>query len=143
MVTEHYESLFRDKKKRVQSDLHSHNSNSSLTVSIREKMWRGVRVSCSLIAESQQQVLRNVSAVVLKRCNSTAAVAQARPEEWEYAKPFENIPGPKPLPIIGNIWRFIPYLGNVTYCFVTPFKVHQQSESMQLKCALSICPIIL
>jgi len=94
-------------------------------------MWRGVRVSCSLIAERQQQVLRNVSAAVLKRCNSTAAVAQARPEEWGYAKPFEDIPGPKPLPIIGNIWRFIPYLGNVPYCFVTPFKVHQQSETTQ------------
>jgi hypothetical protein len=89
-----------------------------MTVSIREMMLRGVGVSCRLIAESQQQVLRNVSAVVLKRFNSTAAVAQARPEEWEYAKPFEDIPGPKPLPIIGNIWRFIPYLGNVTYCFL-------------------------
>jgi len=75
-------------------------------------MWRGVRLSCSLIAE-RQQVFRNVSTVVLKRCNSTAAVAQARPEKWDYAKPFEDIPGPKPLPIIGNAWRFIPYLGNV------------------------------
>ena len=81
-------------------------------------------MSCCLLAERQQQVLRNVSAVVFKRCNSTAAVAQARPEEWDYAKPFEDIPGPKPLPIVGNTWRFIPFLGNVTYCFVTPFKVH-------------------
>ena len=111
-------------KKHVQSGLYRHDSNSVLTVSVREMMWRGVRVSCSLIAEGQQQVLRNVSAVVFKRCNSTAAVAQARPEEWDYAKPFEDIPGPKPLPIVGNTWRFIPFLGNVTYCFVTPFKVH-------------------
>jgi hypothetical protein len=105
-------------------------------------MRRGVRVSCSLIAESQQQVLRNVSAVVLKRCNSTAAVAQARTEEWDCAKPFEDIPGPKPLPIIGNTWRFIPYLGNVTYCFVIPFKIRQKSESKQQKCALSVCPSV-
>ena len=97
-------------------------------------------MSCSLIAEGQQQVLRNVSAVVFKRCNSTAAVTQARPEEWDYAKPFEDIPGPKPLPIVGNMWRFIPFLGNVTYCIVTPFKIHQNSESMQQKCALFICP---
>jgi hypothetical protein len=54
---------------------------------------------------------------VFKRCNSTAAVTQARPDEWDYAKPFEDIPGPKPLPIIGNTWRFIPFLGNVIYCF--------------------------
>jgi len=105
-------------------------------------MWRGVRVSCCLIAASQQQVLRNVSAVVLKRCNSTAAFAQVRPEEWEYAKPFEDIPGPKPLPIIGNVWRFAPYIGNVTYWFVTPFKVHQQSESKQQKFALSFCSYV-
>jgi hypothetical protein len=139
MVTEQYDSLLRDKK-HAQSGLCRQNSNSSLTVSVREMMRRGVRVTCSLIAERQQQVLRNVSAVVLKRCNSTAAVAQARPEEWGYAKPFEDIPGPKPLPIIGNTWRFIPYLGNVIYCFVTPFKFHQQSENLQQKCALSVCP---
>jgi len=102
-------------------------------------MWRGVRVSCSLIADSHQQVLRNVSAVVLKRCNSTAAVAQVRPEEWGYAKPFEEIPGPKPLPIIGNMWRFIPYLGNVI-CFLTPLNETQRSETMRQKCALFICP---
>jgi hypothetical protein len=79
---------------------------------------------------------------VFKRCNSTAAVTQARPEEWDYAKPFEDIPGPKPLPIVGNMWRFIPFLGNVTYCIVTPFKIQQQSKSMQQKCALSICPYV-
>jgi hypothetical protein len=86
-----------------------------MTVSASEMMWRGVGVSCCLIGKSQQQVLRNVSVLVLKRCNSNAAVAQARPEEWEYAKPFEDIPGRKPLPIIGNMWRSIPYLSNVTY----------------------------
>jgi hypothetical protein len=104
-------------------------------------MLRGFRVSCSLIAESQQQVLRNVSAFVLKRCNSTATVAQARPEEWDYARPFEDIPGPKPLPIIGNTWRFIPYLGNVTYCSITPFIVYQQSDSIQRNTALIHMPV--
>ena len=124
-------SRYSEIRKHVQSGLYRQNSNSYLQVGVCEMMWRDVRVSCCLIAESQQQVLRNVSALMLKRCNSTAAVTQARPEEWEYAKPFEDIPGPKPLPIIGNSWRFIPYLGNVIYCFVTPFKIHQQSESMQ------------
>jgi hypothetical protein len=80
-------------------------------------MWRRVHLSICLNAESKQQVLRNVSALVLKRCNSTAAVTQARPAEWGYAKPFEDIPGPKPLPIIGNTWRFIPYIGNFNYLF--------------------------
>jgi hypothetical protein len=92
-----------------------------MTVSVREMMRCGVRVSNWLLAEGHQQVLRNVSALVLQRCNSTAAVTQARPEEWDYAKPFEDIPVPKPLPIIGNTWRFIPFLGNVIYCFFLPF----------------------
>jgi hypothetical protein len=113
--------------------IYTHNSNSVSTVCVREMMWRGVGVSLWLIAESQQQVLRNVSAVVLKRCNSNAAVAQARPEEWSYAKPFEDIPGPKPLPIIGNTWRFIPYLGNVTFCFLTHLNDNKSSENKQQK----------
>jgi hypothetical protein len=92
-------------------------------------MLRGIRVSCCLTAESQQQVLRNVSALVIKRWNSTAAVTQARPEEWGYAKPYEDIPGPKPLPVIGNAWRFIPHIGNVTYRYVTPFIVYKQGDS--------------
>jgi hypothetical protein len=63
----------------------------------------------SLVAEAQ----RPVRTVVFKRCNSTVAATQIRPDEWDYAKPFEDIPGPKSLPIIGNAWRFIPYIGNV------------------------------
>ncbi|CAG9837179.1 unnamed protein product [Diabrotica balteata] len=32
----------------------------------------------------------------------------ANPEGWENAKPFESMPGPKPLPVLGNMWRFFP-----------------------------------
>nr|UZE89855.1 cytochrome P450 CYP12AR1 [Chrysoperla zastrowi sillemi] len=32
--------------------------------------------------------------------------------EWNEALPFEFLPGPKPLPIIGNAWRFFPFIGN-------------------------------
>ncbi|KAF7283082.1 hypothetical protein GWI33_001488 [Rhynchophorus ferrugineus] len=34
-----------------------------------------------------------------------------RPEGWDQAKPFSSIPGPKPLPILGNVWRFFPGIG--------------------------------
>lgn len=27
--------------------------------------------------------------------------------EWEYALPYEDIPGPKPIPILGNTWRWV------------------------------------
>ena len=48
---------------------------------------------------------------VVKRHNSTVAAAQAVQDELDTAKPYESIPGPKPLPLIGNVWRFLPYIG--------------------------------
>ncbi|XP_063537986.1 probable cytochrome P450 49a1 [Cydia strobilella] len=27
-------------------------------------------------------------------------------------RPWEEVPGPKPLPLVGNTWRFAPYIGN-------------------------------
>ena len=30
---------------------------------------------------------------------------------WKQAKPYSEIPGPKPLPFVGNTWRFIPFIG--------------------------------
>lgn len=30
---------------------------------------------------------------------------------WEDAKPFEDMPGPKSLPVIGNVHRFLPFIG--------------------------------
>ncbi|XP_018572395.1 cytochrome P450 CYP12A2 [Anoplophora glabripennis] len=34
-----------------------------------------------------------------------------KPREWNDALPYESIPGPKPLPLIGNIFRFLPFIG--------------------------------
>lgn len=33
--------------------------------------------------------------------------SSAKPPGWDDAKPFAQIPGPKPLPVIGNSWRFV------------------------------------
>ena len=44
---------------------------------------------------------------------ATAAAAdevETRPSEWDKAKPYSSIPGPKPLPIpYGNFWRFTSF----------------------------------
>lgn len=32
--------------------------------------------------------------------------------EKSYAKPFNEIPGPRELPLIGNSWRFAPIIGD-------------------------------
>ncbi|XP_025833179.1 probable cytochrome P450 49a1 [Agrilus planipennis] len=38
--------------------------------------------------------------------------AASKPDNWDNAKPFSEIPGPKPLPLLGNMWRFIPVIGD-------------------------------
>lgn len=38
-------------------------------------------------------------------------IQHGKPEGWDQAKPFEQIPGPKPIPLLGNFWRFLPGIG--------------------------------
>ncbi|KAJ8924326.1 hypothetical protein NQ315_007122 [Exocentrus adspersus] len=40
-----------------------------------------------------------------------ATESNEKPLDWDGAMPYESIPGPKPLPVIGNLWRFLPYIG--------------------------------
>lgn len=77
------------------------------------------RVVCASVfgASNPQPVLRNVCAIVVKRHDATIAATQTISEEWDNAKPYEDIPGPKPLPVVGNIWRFFPYIGDLSIEF--------------------------
>lgn len=56
--------------------------------------------------------LRNGSTISTASVNSvnkkTEVAENAKPEGWDQAKPFEEIPGIKPLPLIGNNFRFLP-----------------------------------
>ncbi|RZC10203.1 hypothetical protein BDFB_005201 [Asbolus verrucosus] len=73
--------------------------------------------------------------------------ADIKPNGWDEAKPFEAIPGPKPLPIIGNTWRFIlPKIGTFYGInFLDLFKIlHEQyGDVMILKGMLSRKPMVL
>ncbi|XP_069671910.1 probable cytochrome P450 301a1, mitochondrial [Periplaneta americana] len=66
-------------------------------------------IRCLLGSSKQQAVLFGV-----KRWSTAAAAQRAIPQEWDNAKPYEDMPGPKPLPILGNAWRFIPKIGNLS-----------------------------
>ena len=72
-------------------------------------MLRGVVIISQSLRK--QSVRNNFASLVTKRNGAAAVAAQSVHDEWESAKPFEDIPGPKPLAIIGNLWRFLPYIG--------------------------------
>lgn len=51
----------------------------------------------------------------VNRTNSSIAIGRQREIENVEGIPYRYIPGPKPLPILGNSWRFIPYIGEFIF----------------------------
>ncbi|XP_057340783.1 probable cytochrome P450 49a1 [Microplitis mediator] len=43
---------------------------------------------------------------------SSAVIDNLTTEELNLVRPYGEIPGPKPIPLLGNTWRFIPYIGD-------------------------------
>lgn len=41
----------------------------------------------------------------------TQGVIEAAVDEWSLARPYSEVPGPTPLPLIGNTWRLLPVVG--------------------------------
>ena len=72
-------------------------------------------VSALQVPAVQNGVLRNVTAVLFVKTNSTAAAKAAVSDDVSSAKPYEDIPGPKPVPVFGNALKFIPGLGKCIY----------------------------
>jgi hypothetical protein len=35
--------------------------------------------------------------------------------DWDHARPYSEVPGPKPLPLVGNAWRFMPGIGTLVF----------------------------
>ncbi|EFA02807.1 cytochrome P450 301B1 [Tribolium castaneum] len=60
-----------------------------------------LRAAKRVISSSSQQQLGVISAIEENHC-----------KEWADAVPYEEVPGPKPLPFLGNTWRFIPFIGD-------------------------------
>lgn len=47
----------------------------------------------------------------VKREQELLEPSLAETEEWSLAKPYSEVPGPRPLPLIGNTWRLLPIIG--------------------------------
>ncbi|GLH07258.1 Putative cytochrome P450 301a1, mitochondrial [Gryllus bimaculatus] len=54
---------------------------------------------------------RSTAAATPLDATAAADAAAARSAEWERAKPYHAIPGPKPFPLLGNLPLFLPGIG--------------------------------
>jgi hypothetical protein len=70
-------------------------------------------VSGLLRSVAHQLPLRSTSVITVRTRNATTETRQLFQAEWDKARPYEDVPGPKPLPLIGNFWRFLPYIGQL------------------------------
>ena len=64
------------------------------------------------------------SALLASRCHTArctaSSVAALKDEVQECARPYSEVPVPKPLPLVGNTWRFLPFIGKVKEKFPCP-----------------------
>jgi hypothetical protein len=47
---------------------------------------------------------------VINNLNKSSVIAEQNKNNNKL-KTFESISGPKPLPLIGNVWRYLPFIG--------------------------------
>ena len=70
--------------------------------------------------------------VVLARRYSTAGISSA--SEWEAAKPYESIPGPKQIPLLGNIPALV--IGQYAIKSNDFVDVHRRYANLHVKCMI-------
>lgn len=66
-----------------------------------------------LLQKCHQQAVAFASPGVIQRSQSAVACDPVSPEALNNARPFEETPGPKGLPIVGNVYRYLPGIGNI------------------------------
>jgi hypothetical protein len=52
-----------------------------------------------------------------KRLRSHVSVAHEELEALSTVRPYSEIPGPKPIPLLGNTWRLLPVVGKLIFFF--------------------------
>lgn len=51
------------------------------------------------------------SRILICRAKSTTVLTNLTQDDVDYAKEYSELPGPKSLPLLGNNWRFMSYIG--------------------------------
>lgn len=82
--------------------------------------------SCSLAISHLGRTCRAFGGAACPYQKSTVTLA----ENSEVAKPYEMIPGPKPLPVIGNIPRFLPVVGELVMKILFLFSIQTESGDL-------------
>lgn len=75
-----------------------------------------------MVFSSMKNVRAFKSSLNLVRFRSTTAIPaeslfadEAVKDELANARPYSEVPGPKPLPILGNTYRLLPVIGKKTW----------------------------
>lgn len=68
------------------------------------------KVFCAGSFKGQCELLRSVS-VSYKTHVQECSHVTLQQEEVPIVRPYSEVPGPKPIPILGNTWRFFPIIG--------------------------------
>lgn len=60
--------------------------------------------------QSEVQCRARSIAPAIERCEIKDADSES-----QHVRPYEDIPGPRKLPLIGNLLRFLPYIGKSSF----------------------------
>lgn len=47
----------------------------------------------------------------LRTLETYTTIEEERQQDVSDIRPYSEMPGPKPIPILGNTWRFLPFIG--------------------------------
>lgn len=77
------------------------------------------KLQMTTLKQHARQVLRRFIRIDTKsdkRALDTLAV-DVEGQDLLRHRPYSEIPGPKPIPLLGNTWRFLPYIGTIKVFF--------------------------
>lgn len=57
--------------------------------------------------------VRNIcTGKLAKTVETLTTIHDERQQDLSHIRPYNEMPGPKSIPLLGNTWRFLPFIGN-------------------------------